>query len=488
MEKKNQYKSPSAPSNTTLAGRIYATGKLLQLYDLCNAHDALSIDSSLFQTLKASFQSKLENADADDKSLLKGMRAETVLNTWQLLDDNGKLKSDEILLAKMKEFSAIIRDREIAKITHDLTAAGVSLNSLGIKDIEKFKNNPHRGNSPNSLKEKLAEDFALIQMTDPTNILIQEIAPTVKKQISTLPYTVYWRPEDVKTNHQLRDYFDKSSSKGETTPRQDFLKFMGKLLSLGEDLTKQTTIPADKVSANNTSLLSYYDEIRKISGLNDLKNEEIASIAAKAYITAAEGCWAHKQKCNPGGNKAIYYKSGVSTWIKRLKEGRNDIAKLAFLSPKDQKDYDSHGELWQEQLAAKHISIDHKFDLKYHILLSDMKDKQLLNNLWNMQMIIGGSIHNEKTEETENNNKETNKIELEKNLYIYKIKVSKKSDSSILCTYATEKSNGDTSSIKMPIKEPEKISQLRQNSLSPSEQGITRNIFLPLRQFINGHS
>ena len=472
QQQNNGSSLPLAPNSQTLATRIFCENRLINLYDLCNAHDTLSLNSESFQKCKANFlkyKAKVDQAMSDDNideaSLDLAIKADEMFRAWNLFDDNGTLNEDQ-LLEKMRKMYALERDNEISSITqrmeddplfmHEMT---LFLNRYGIKDFDKFKANTKRG-EPNKLRENLASDFALIQQSDPNNKLIKRYIPSITQQISVLPYSIYWIKEDSVTSHKVRDCFDKETNSNGLTPRQEFLVFMGKLLSIGEDITKKDTLPMDKTPAKSVTYSGYYDYIRQTSGNLTLSDEQISRAAAIMYKNALEGCWKHKQKCNPDAQakRKDYAAYNVSPWISALVRGHNDIGKLAFLTGKEALDYrKSTNDMWKETLAAKHITVDHDIDVKYHPLFSTMDEKKLLNDIWNLKLIIGGSVHNAKTDATENTDGRINKCLVNGGAY-YKAKISKTPNRNLLQTYG--------SSAAFECQEPDLVQHIRAGSVS----------------------
>ena len=474
QQQNNPFSLPLAPSAQTLATRVYCTHQVIALYDICNNFDSLSLNSETFQKCKADFLKYKAKVDAamndemiDEASLDTAIKADTLFRSWKLFDDAGQL-NDNILLEKMQKMYAERRDKALSALTQEMEADpllkkefDLTLNRYSIKDLEKFKANSKRG-EPNKLREKLADDFALLQQTDPNNLLVKSLKTSVLQQTDKLPYVVYWLKEDKKTNHDLRDIFD-NKNKDEANPRQKFLMFMGKLLTIGQDLTNNNKIAPKDISAKHSHYKSYYDDIRMACGNPDLSDADISQVAARAYANAVEGCWKHKQKCNPDPlAKKEMYVHNVNRWVADMVKGRNNIASLAFLTGKEAEQYKtSADEMWKDSVAAKHITVDHNTDLKYHPLFKSMEDKKSLHDIWNLTLIIGGDIHNAKTDATENTGGQINKC-LINGVSYYKAKISKKPNNCLLISPA--------GSVSLERKEPEQMQKIRSGTSVLREQ------------------
>ena len=477
----SRYSLPIASNAQTLATRVFCTHALVNIYDLCNTYDKLTLNSDAFQKCKALFLSyktkvdqAMSGANMDEASLDLAIKADKCFRNWHLFDDGGKL-NEALLLEKMKSMHADRRDNEINNIVkkmddplfrHEMTSI---LDRYGVKDFDKLKANSKRG-EPNKLRENLASDFALLQQSDPNNVVIKGLVPSIEAQIDKLPYVVYWIKENPEINHQLRESFDGHENKDGLTPRQEFLKFMGKILALGEDLTKKGSLSPEKIPSKSITFGRYYDDIRKAGDNPDLSDEDISRAAISAYNTAFEGCWQHKQKCNKDDhtNKNDYVHN-VSRWISNLLKGRNDIAKLAFLTGQEANKYNTTtDELWINETNKKHISVDHDTDLKYHPLLPTMDDKKLFHGIWNLTLIIGGSIHNAKTDKTENTDGQINKC-LVNNIAYYKAKISKAPNRNILISSA--------GSVALERHEPEIIQKIRSNKKPEKEKSSSMDLF-----------
>ena len=474
QQQNNPFSLPLAPSTQTLAMRVYCTHQVIALYDICNNFDTLSLNSETFQKCKTVFLKYKAKVDAamndetiDEASLDTAIKADTLFRSWKLFDDTGHL-NDNILLEKMQKMYAERRDKEISALTQKMETDplfekdfGLLLQQSGIKDWENFKTNTKRGQA-NKLREKLASDYALIQISDPNLPLIKMLSSSINSQIEALPYTVCWLKEDPKTNHELRDIFD-ARNIDEANPRQKFLMFMGKLLTIGQDLTNNNKIAPKDISAKHSHYKSYYDDIRMVCGNPDLSDADISKVAALAYANAVEGCWKHKQKCNPDPlAKKELYVHNVNRWIADMVKGRNNIASLAFLTGKEAERYKtSTDKMWKDSVAAKHITVDHNTDLKYHPLFKSMEDKKLLHGIWNLTLIIGGDIHNAKTDATENTGGLINKCLVNEASY-YKAKISKKPNSCLLISPA--------GSVSLERKEPEQMQKIRSGASVQHEQ------------------
>ena len=458
----------------SLATQVYCLNKLIAIYDACNEYDAIDYDSESFQQKKQEvIQMKKEiafaasSAEISDQAFEEAAEKDKILKSMNIFDENGNI-NDEALLEETKLTCKEARDKKIEQII-ELAKRDPLYGSAWkkfLKDnnldsrIEKLKDYKDRGNGDH-LREKLAENFDLLQKTDPNNALIEKIAASIKEQIDALPYKIFWVKENAKTSSSVKKYFNyipKTNDK--VVPRKEFLTFMGDLLTIGEDLTRKGEISYNDVSGKKSVYESLYNDIRIASGCPDLSDDEISYRAAIAYFVAAEGCWEHKCKVNSDNQsqKDDYIKCNVSKWIKDLRQGKNNIADLAFLNPDEDKEYNTTtNEMWKQQINAMHITVDHNIDVKYHALFSNLEDKKRLNDIWNLVLIIGGSVHKEKTDATENTNGKINKCKVSmkgKFSYYYKVKIDKKPNRCIIQTY-------DKKQASLRKKEPEFIQKLR---------------------------
>ena len=397
------------PNNIPLTTKVYCACKIIQAYQLCNDCDNLSRDSAVFLDYKEELEQNLQEG---------GHKAIKKLNKLGVLDENLRI-SDERLLNKIKELAIQIRDKEIQKITDNLQQNELmdytkELLGLGDGGFDKLKTMKIRVN-PNKLKEDLALDFAEAQLRYPDNELLQQIAPTVKKQTADLPFYAVALKTDRDVNHELYDEFN-------NTERKKFLTTMGNILWLGGEL-------------NNSKRVSnyIYDDIRKKLENPNLTNEEISTTATKAYKSAVEGCWLHKQKHfrDPAVTKENYIGNNINKWIKALQDGNTGFLALAFLDKEAERKYSFLSKDKQREIERSHITVHHKIDRKYHGLFQSWDNKKLLNNFFNLEIVIGKALHDKKHEG------ERNGIIIGSDEYCI-AKIDKKIDNSILCVPCNE--------------------------------------------------
>ena len=139
--------------------------------------------------------------------------------------------------------------------------------------------------------------------------------------------------------------------------------------------------------------------------------------------------------------KSDYMKTNVSLWIKDLKLGKNNIGRLALLSPSEEREYQNASELRKEEIAKKHISIHHKLPKKYHNLVPGNEFD--FNHISNFMMIIDGNLHNQRHKKDLKN----------------KILLGANHDNSIFA--APNEDMSRELNVAMSIKEPESIAQKR---------------------------
>lgn len=393
------------PNKIPVAARAYCASKIIQIYETCR----LTVDSEKFQQRRQEYEQKLQEVDIDTIEKL---------NKWGVLNGDYQIRSDEILFNKLKEHDAddVINDllstkaddaSQISLIRYAEAILPQGVNSL--EDLKTLNND----NQINKVREMLAEDFEVAKLEDPNNELLQEIEPTVNKQVADLPFFVVLIEEDVSVNHDLYDVFDDSE-------RSKFLMVMGQLLKMGQELS------------NKKRVSDYFDNIRKELENPELTNEDIADVAQKSYRTAVEGCWYHKQKKfkDETVTKEQYTENCISQWISQLMKGNTGFKALCFLSPKDEAIYDRLSEKEKRKIERSHITVHHKIDRKYHGLFKSWEIKKLWNKFFNLELVINKDLH-DKEHEGER------KINIRgKNYWVAKIK--KNIDCSILCAPGNE--------------------------------------------------
>ncbi len=438
------------PDKIPLTTRVYCASKIIQIYESCN----MTLDSKTFQQYKKEYEQKLLDVDIDTIEML---------NKWGVLDSNYQIKSDELLLDKLKEYEAesVISDLGKTKTNDNsqisLLKYAEALLPQGVNNLDDLKT-LNNDTQINKIKEMLAEDFAIAKLEDPDNELLQVIEPKVNKQIADLPFFVVLAEEDVSVNHDLYDIFDDSE-------RGKFLTFMGNMLWMGQELTN-----------SNKELPSYlYDNIRKDLENPELTNEEIATVAKKSYRTAVDGCWYHKQKYFKDDHvtKEKYIENCISPWISQLMKGNTGFKALAFLNPKEQAIYDRLSEKEKRRIESSHITVHHKIDRKYHVLLKSWINKKLLNKYFNLELIIDKDLH-------DNEHKGERKINIKGKDY-WIVKINKDIDCSLLCAPGNEacspkaaRKTAIKSLIPEPIKELVSQKQLNTSLIGKSKTDTVR--------------
>lgn len=438
--KKAEPKQNKDKQNTPLANRVYFANKVLRIFDICNKYDSLTLNSPKFKQHKQYLEGlwdKVRHAGDSDEAFEIGMQAEEKLSKLNLLDENGELKSDEELLAKMQQVYAVEKEKELAETMYDLEcnpALKRSFNSFlqanNIKDLQKDVIDRKERGQGNRFREMLAQDYPLFAATQPQHPLVEQLKPSVTQQISVLPYRYCYAPADKETNKKLGEDFNQNPES-----KQKFLKLMGNIFELGESLVNGTSMLGDP-----------YKKIRELSGNDALSKEEINKIASVAYKAIETGLWTYKNKVNPDRlcDKKSYFQSNVRSWIRDLKNGRNNIRHLALLSPSEEKAYMSASELQREEIEKKHISIHHKIPKKYHAMLGKGHEYSL-NDISNFMMIIGGELHDQK----------------HKDDMVDMIKMTEARDNSILLVPGNDMQTKNARTVRMDMPEPEAIKNLR---------------------------
>ena len=392
QQKQSKKSSPQQGSNyQALINRIYYANRLIKIYDICNFCDGLDKNSEAFKEYKAELvelQKKKLKAFEDDRFFDEGVAAEVKLQQAGVLDENSSLKNDDELLAIIRGKALHARDEQLASLRNLFAdpraekdfADFLKKNSLG--DLQKIIDNPKRGNAI-KLRENMSADYAVYKATRKEHPLIAPNAASIESQIAAAGSIDIYAPENEKVNNELRKHFNTDENS-----KKKFLKMMGTLLGLGENLHHNPSIVDN----------AYYVRLRELSGNPSLSDETIRQTAKQAYTAVAEGLWFYKnQSANPDKNssKENYIKTNISSWIKSLKLGKNDLPKLALLSPSEERDYKTANELRQDEIAKKHISIHHKIPEKYHAMLPDPTDRFTINDISNMEMVIGGILHDD---------------------------------------------------------------------------------------------
>lgn len=438
--KKVETKQNKDKQNTPLANRVYFANKVLQIFDICNKYDALTLNSPKFKQHKQYLEGlldKVRHAGDSDEAFEIGMRAEEKLSKLNLLDENGELKSDEELLAKMQQVYAVEKEKELAETIYDLEcnpALKRSFNSFlqanNIKDLQKDVIDRKERGKGNRFREMLASDYPLFAATQPQHPFVEQLKPSVTQQISVLPYRYCYAPANKDMNKRLGEDFNKNPES-----KQKFLKLMGNIFELGESIVNKTSKQED-----------LYKRIRELSGNNKLSKEEIDKIAFDSYKAIETGLWTYKNKVNPDRlcDKKSYFQSNVRSWIRELKTGRNNLRPLALLSPSEEKAYMSASELQREEIEKKHISIHHKIPKKYHAMLGKGQEFSL-NDISNFMMIIGGELHDQK----------------HKDDMVDMVKLMASRDNSILLVPGNDMQTKNARTIRMDMPEPDAIKNLR---------------------------
>ncbi|HCU58509.1 MAG TPA: hypothetical protein DIC64_00840 [Alphaproteobacteria bacterium] len=431
-----------------LTNRVYFTHKLVQIYDVCNMFEQLSVSSEEFKKEKQSLENLIEKVNSaytsdDEKVFEEGVKTEEYLRQKGLLDDNGKLKADDLLIAQINTDRKDKKDQELSRVMSFLENPNIQkafqsyLKSQDISSLEVIINNPSRGN-PKKLRENLARDFALFEAATPSHPLLKQLREPIEQQIASFNSKYYYTPMNPARNEEIgKDFNTNENSK------KKFLKLMGHLLGIGEMIKNKSTL-LDKSS---------YDKIRELSGNKALSDESISQLAKKSYEAVCDGLWVYKNKVNSDcfSNKADYTAKNVGQWIKNLKLGKNHLPVLALLSPSEEKEYKSADERRREEIEKKHITIHHKIAKKYHNIFKKPEDHFLLNHISNFEMIIGGALHNQKHE----------------NDLANMVKLTAVKDNAILCVPTEKFDLKSAKEISMDIPEPEALAQLR-----PAKQNV----------------
>lgn len=442
QQKQSQKSSPQPGSNyQALINRIYYANRLIKIYDICNFYDGLDKNSEAFKEYKTGLvelQKKKLKAFEDDKFFDEGVAAEIKLQRAGVLDENSNLKSDDELLAVIRAKVLQARDEQVAGLKDLVSdpraekdfAAFLKKNSLG--DLQKIIDNPKRGNAV-KLRENMSTDYTVYKETRKEHPLIALNADSIENQIAAAGSIDIYAPENEKVNDELRKHFNTDENS-----KKKFLKMMGTLLSLGENMQKNPSI-IDKTSC---------DRIRELTGNPELSDDVIRQTANQAYAAVVEGLWFYKnhsanadQKCS----KKDYVNNNINAWIKELKQSRNDLLKLALLSPSEEKEYKTANEIRQDEIAKKHISIHHKIPEKYHAMFPDTADRFALNDISNMEMVIGGILHDD----------------MHKNDRKNMIRLYAEKDNSILRVPNGDMNLKHARTVSLDIREPKAISKLR---------------------------
>ncbi len=438
--KKTEPKKNQEKANTSLANRIYFANKVLQIFDVCNKYNGLTLNSPKFKQHKQYLEGlldKVRHAGDNEEAFEIGMQAEEKLSKLNLLDEKGELKPDEELLAKMQQVYELEKGKELAAITYDLESnptlqrgLNAFLQANNIKDLQKnIIDNQDRGQG-NRFREMLAQDYPLFAATQPQHPFVEQLKPSVTKQIAALPYRYCYAPANKDTNKKLGEDFNKNPES-----KQKFLKLMGNIFELGESLVNGSSLLGDP-----------YKKIRELSGNHDLSKEDIDKIASASYKAIETGLWTYKNQVNADRlcDKKSYFQGNVRSWMKELKTGRNNIRHLALLSPSEEKAYMSANELQREEIEKKHISIHHKIPKKYHAMLGKGQEFSL-NDISNFMMIIGGSLHDQK----------------HKDDMVDMVKLAASHDDAVLMAPGSDMQPKNARTVRMDIPEPEAIKYLR---------------------------
>lgn len=438
-----------------LANRVYFATQLINIYDICNETEPLTPKSKEFLDKKKQIKDlqdkiALAHQSDDEKAFEAGMDAEETLQKMNVLDEEGNLKSDEILIAQFNEESEQRRREKISKVLNPIDSFGLTkefatyLGNNNILDLKKSVIDcPTRGEAA-KIREQLALDFAVFQETQP-NHRFMEHKESIIKQTESVKGKYYYAEENPARNAEIRKDFNTNDN-----AKKKFLKFMGNLLGLGERMAQSPSLSCE----------DYYAEIRKLSGNDNLTVDYIRKAAEKSYNSFCQGVWLYKNKVNydPRCNKNDYVKRNISKYITYLKLGRNDLLSLALLSPADEKEYQSASEERKEEIEKQHISIHHKIPEKYHNLFKNPEDQFLLNDISNFEMVVGGALH-----------KDMHKDDV-KNI----IKIMPVKNSAVLCVPGSEKIDPKKKvEIPFDIKEPEKLTELRpqKSQKDPTDRG-----------------
>ncbi len=435
-------KSKSA-NTQTLATRVYFTHKLIAIYDTCAMFKPLTPSSEEFKKEKENLEAllqKIRNAQTsdDDKAFEEGILAEEELQQKQVLNKDGNLKSDEELLAQINQIRENEKKQKLAEVLsfykgdENQKAFQSFLKTQNISDLTAFVSKD-QGN-PKKLREKLAQDFELWQKIDPSNALVSILRQPIAEQTASLNAKYYYVEENPTRNKEVREDFNTNDNS-----KKKFLKLMGNLFALGEGLQKN-----DKL----TDIAAYCKKIRELTSNPELSDEAIKATAQKAYTSLSEGLWFYKNKVNPDPHcdKESYIQVNVSQWIKNLKiTGKNNLLTLALLSPQDEKIYKTATEQKREEIAKKHISIHHKIPEKYHAIFQNREDHFLLNHISNLEMVIGGTLHDQMHENDMQN----------------MLKLTSSKNSAILCVPGDDFELNHAKETALDIPEPEKLAALR---------------------------
>ena len=222
-----------------------------------------------------------------------------------VLDENSSLKNDDELLEIIRGKALHARDEQLASLRNLFAdpraekdfADFLKKNSLG--DLQKIIDNPKRGNAI-KLRENMSADYAVYKATRKEHPLIAPNAASIESQIAAAGSIDIYAPENEKVNNELRKHFNTDENS-----KKKFLKMMGTLLGLGENLHHNPSIVDN----------AYYVRLRELSGNPSLSDETIRQTAKQAYTAVAEGLWFYKnQSANPDKNssKENYIKTNIS--------------------------------------------------------------------------------------------------------------------------------------------------------------------------------
>lgn len=446
----------SKPENiNTLANRVYFAHKLISVIDICNAHAKLSPSSEEFKAEKQNLQLLMQKVEAalggNDDVFDEAMQAEKLLHEQNVLTQSGELKSDEQLLEQLNASRSAKKAEELKQALAFAEDPGLKnsflsfMKGYGYADIQSLINKEESLGNPKKLREKLAQDFVLLQAADPTNAIAQKLQPAIAEQTAALNFKYYYTKEDPARNEMISQDFNTNEDS-----KQKFLKLMGCLLGLGESLKRNDPL-IDK---------STYDRIRTLSGNDALSDEAIKQAATASYNALCDGLWFYKNKVNPDSHvrKESYIQTNVSQWIKKLKLGKNYLLTLALLSPSEEREYKSADENKQEEIGKKHITVHHKIPKKYHGIFKNPQDQFLINHISNFELIIGGLLHHQKHEQDMTS----------------MVKLSSTKDNAVLCVPVNDFDLKHAKEIAFDVPEPAELANLRPPKITqePMQQGI----------------
>jgi len=443
----------STVNDISLANRVYVTNKIINIYDICNSFDTINSKSETFITYKEKLQSlvdKVQNADASDEALEQGILAEEKLAKLQMINKDGNLLPDEEILQKLKEKANTIKEQcingiiEAVESDNNLKKNFYSiLKKHNVTDLQKgIIDNPSRGKA-DRFRDTLALDYAVLKESQPKNAVVVSLSKGIEKQIASRGYAYQYAKENKEENKIMRNDFNKNPNR-----KQKFLKLMGNILSLGEQLSKDK--PDERL----------YATIRELSGNDKITNENIDSIASRSYEYVTNGLWVYKNTASDNrdirAQKENYIATNIGRWISDLKSGKNNIMALALMSPKDEKEYLTANEQRKEEIEKKHVSIHHKIPEKYHAMIKAPDDKFDLNHISNMMMVIGGALHDRLHRDDMNN----------------MVKLSASKDDGILLVPGNDMEYNNARKVSMDVPEPESISKLRPEKVETNELDI----------------